>query len=82
LRSRDFFYSDLEKKAAQSGSFRDLDLEGALRALFECSAIGNLQHRRSGTTHYTFKYRNPYSTLNLEDRILLHKGMWKAMNLI
>jgi hypothetical protein len=82
LRRREFRFEDLVKEAAAVRSFQKIHLEGALRALFECSAIGNIHNRRSGTTHYTFKYRNPFSALSLSDRILLHKGMWKAMNLI
>ena len=82
LRSRDFDVEDLRRTASDVKLFSTIDLDGALRALFECSAIGNVHNRRSGTSYYTFKYRNPYSALSLGDRLLMHKGMWKAMNLI
>jgi len=81
LRKRDFNYSELEEKA-RSHTKHKLDLPSILAVLFECSAVGNVQNRPGGTTYYTFKYRNRNSTLNLSDRLILHKGMWKAMNLI
>jgi hypothetical protein len=82
LRKREFAFGELERKASTQSRFSGLDLPGLMGALFDCSAIGNIESRRKGTTYYTFKYRNRNSTLNLEDRILLHRGLWKAMNLI
>ncbi|WP_228391845.1 hypothetical protein, partial [Gluconobacter aidae] len=51
-------------------------------ALFNCSAIGNIQHRSGGKTYYTFKYRNRHSSFNENEDIMLHRGLWKALNLI
>ena len=76
---------ELTKKAARQKRFASVDLSSMIAALFECSAIGNIHSRRGkkgDTTYYTFKYRNRNSTLNLEDRLTLHRGMWKALNLI
>jgi len=50
--------------------------------LFECSAIGNIENRPNGTTHYSFKFRNRQSSFNEKDRIMLHRGIWKALNII
>jgi len=82
LRKRDFEYHELAEKASEANQFKDLPLESIIRALFECSAIGNVHNRPGGTTYYTFRFRNRNSTLNLHDRLILHRGMWKAMNLI
>jgi hypothetical protein len=82
LRKRDFEYRELVDKAGSTSRFNNLPLERVIRALFECSAVGNVHNRPSGTTYYTFRYRNRNSTLNLDDRLILHRGMWKAMNLI
>lgn len=82
LRKRDFRYSELEKKAEEQSKFSKLDIPKVINLLFECSAIGNVHNRPGGTTYYTFKFRNRNSTLNLEDRLILHRGMWKALNLV
>jgi len=85
MRNREFTFIELTKRAGRQKRFISLDLASMITALFECSAIGNV-HSRKGrkgdTTYYTFKYRNRNSTLNLEDRLTLHRGMWKALNLI
>lgn len=50
-------------------------------ALFDCGAIGNIQHQPGGTTFYTFKYRNRHSSFSESSDIVLHRGLWKALNL-
>ncbi len=82
LRRRDFYFKDLIKFAVDSSSTLGEDgIFKMLRVLFNCSAIGNVQ--RSGSQRfYTFKYRNPNSSLNKEDGIMLHKGLWKALNAV
>ena len=82
LRTREFKMADLDAKAKGNPRFESLDLPNIIRTLFEASAIGNIHSRPHGKTTYTFKFRNRNSTLNLEDRLILHRGMWKAMNLI
>lgn len=82
LRRRDFYYNELLEKAKCFASSESFDLAPIISALFECSAIGNVHNRPGGTTYYTFKFRNRNSTLNLDDRLILHRGMWKALNLI
>ena len=51
-----------------------------VNSLFQCSALGNIQ-REGGRTHYTFKYRNRHSSFNEGKTIMLHRGLWKALNL-
>jgi hypothetical protein len=82
LRKRDFKLSELLSKASGQERFERLDLPNIIRTLFEASAIGNIHNRPGGTTLYTFRFRNRNSTLNLEDGLILHRGMWKAMNLV
>ncbi|MGE4558310.1 MAG: hypothetical protein AB7D07_16020 [Desulfovibrionaceae bacterium] len=82
LRKRDFKISEL---IAESGSrIKSLSPEkicDMCEALFNCSGIGNIQHRPVGTTFYTFKYRNRHSSFNENEDIILHKGLWKSLNL-
>ena len=82
LRKRDFKISEAQELLAKREKKLSTSLESILGALFECSAIGNVQNRSSGSTFYTFKYRNRHSSFNTDERIILHKGLWKAMNLI
>jgi hypothetical protein len=81
LRKRDFTFVELLEQARKTKGCEKLDLEAALRLLFDCSAVGNLETWPGGTTFYTFKYRNRNSVLNSESRLILHRGMWKALNL-
>ena len=83
LRKREFTFKDLTTKALEQPRFSELDIPGIVSALFECSAIGNVNTARGsrGAKYYTWKYRNRNSTLDLQESLLLHKGMWRALNL-
>lgn len=78
---RDFSYSEL--CAAREGKERydQIDLEEFCEVLYECSAIGHIERRQGGSTHFSFKFRNRHSAFSTSKRILLHRGIWKAMNL-
>ena len=67
LRKRDFTFKEMKEKAALEERFKRLKLESIIGALFECSAIGNVQRKSGGITYYTFKFVNRNSTLNLSD---------------
>lgn len=81
LRKREFAFAELIEQAKKTNGCDGLDLEAAARLLFDCSAIGNVDPWPGGTQYFTFKYRNRNSVLNLERRLVLHRGMWKALNL-
>lgn len=78
---REFSYSELtdvwransRKKAVES-------LLPICEAMFDCSAIGNITNHK-GFTHYSFKYRNRFDSFNPDKRIMLHRGLWKSMNI-
>lgn len=84
MRSRDFKYNSLREFAEKSPNsvLNTLDLNKILRVLYERSAIGTVSGDNSGYSHYTFKFRNRNSTLGYPDRLMLHKGIWKALNII
>jgi len=85
LRKREFFLSDLEQYASESGYGGNVDLREAVRILFDCSAIGNIVRRprggrrRSGV-YYTFRFRNRNASVNYHEGLILHRGVWKALN--
>ncbi len=80
LGKREFSFSELEDCSKNFNSSLNVDLQEALRLLFNCSAMGNLE-RAGGTTYFTMKYRNRYAVLNLGKKLILHRGMWKALSL-
>jgi hypothetical protein len=75
---REFTYSQA-LKVSENAVGSSLDIKKVLFRLFECSALGNIEI--SGHTHFSFKYRNRNAVLDLGKRIMLHRGMWKALNL-
>lgn len=57
------------------------ELDEILKILFECSAIGNeYVHFGNYEKRKSFKYRNRISTFNSRQGIIIHKGLWKALN--
>ena len=83
IKKRDFRYDDLLSAAKGVSSNMDENRIGYIfKAMFECGAIGNIQHRPTGTTYYTFKYRNRQSVFKKNEGVMLHRGLWKALNLV
>jgi hypothetical protein len=56
-------------------------VEIMLHALFAASAIGMTWTGEGRQERFEFKFRNPHAVFNPRRTILLHKGMWKALNL-
>lgn len=82
LRKRDFFMSEIEALASMVGRGTSIKFDQIFSALFECSAIGHTYKIHTNQTHYTFKFRNRNMSFNRNDRIILHKGIWKSLNLV
>ena len=81
MRRRDFKYDDFKEKCRYNTRLKDFDLDEVMKVLYECSAIGHIYSYDGGNTYrVTFKYRNRSSAFNPDDRIMLHKGLWKALN--
>ncbi|MCM1066454.1 MAG: hypothetical protein NC418_02650 [Muribaculaceae bacterium] len=76
LRRREFTMSDIHTLASENPKFKNIDFNRLFSYLFGCSAIGHL--RGNDNKHY-YKYRNQYMTFSPADRIILHKGLWKAL---
>lgn len=81
MRSRDFKVSRLKEfaQASDHDMLRTLPIDRVLAALYERSAIGTV-HGNRGYDAYTFKFRNRNSTFGFPERLMMHKGIWKAMN--
>lgn len=79
---REFSFAELEAawETAGNGGASSSTLMAICNAMFDCSAIGNIDHKGK-STHYSFKYRNRLSSFNKTKRLMLHRGLWKAMNI-
>jgi hypothetical protein len=82
LKKRHFNYEELKVLCDQQGILPKMELEKILTHLYNCSAIGNLFHRPTGSALFSFKFRNRNSVFDNSQEIILHKGLWKAMNLV
>ena len=74
-----------KSRIAEVGMKHGLDskkLDVILHALFEASAIG-MKWRDANTKQikFEFKFRNPNSSFYPSRMIILHKGLWKALNI-
>lgn len=84
LRKRRFVFDELLKLCESTYTVEKRSLIDILQAMFDCSALGNWTEAR--TTHgpslrYTFRYRNRGSEINLDEGMVLHRGLWRALNL-
>lgn len=81
LRSRDFWFKDFVEKSKYNTLLKNADPYEIMKVLYDCSAIGHIySYDGGGSSRVTFKYRNRASSFVPEDRIMLHKGLWKALN--
>lgn len=79
---RTLLYSELQDlvEARDNRVPHDFNLSAALSALYECSAVGVIKSNRGNDT-YSFKYRNRFSDFGMAQRLILHRGVWRALNL-
>jgi len=80
MRKRDFTYHDILEEAERHNLSIADGIQNILHVLYEHSAIGHIE-RYSERNHITFKYRNRDSSFSIHQRILLHKGLFKALNI-
>ena len=81
FREREFSYSDFVEKFYKVNKNENLMPDVVLNVLYDCSAIGHAYPYKDGQeTRVTFKYRNRNSSFNHSNRIILHRGLWKALN--
>jgi hypothetical protein len=77
---REFIFEELVRVGKLTRRLDEDKLAEVSNVLFECGAIGNIEPDATGKHYVTFKFRNRGAALNLRSRMLLHKGMWKALN--
>lgn len=77
---REFTYNEFLERFAQVPELNDTNPKEVMRVLYDCSAIGHIYSYDGKNNRYTFKYRNPNSAFIQSDKITLHKGLWKSLN--
>lgn len=81
MRNTEFSYTKFLSKCKKNYRLKAYgDVDEILRVLYDCSAIGQVYPYDMSRNRVTFKYRNQTSSFNPEDKIRLHKGLWKALN--
>lgn len=80
IRQREFTYKTLISQI-EDESISEESLIEVLKALYGCGAIGNKWRTPSGSNRYEFKYRNKNASFDKSKTIVLHRGIWKALNL-
>lgn len=79
FRSREISYKDF-CQAFETLHINDISADTVLGILYDCSAIGHTYPYKD-QTRITFKYRNRNSCFSKSNHIILHKGLWKALNI-
>lgn len=83
LRQQSFYYNQFLDACKDNIDLKNtkVNIDNVMRVLYDCSAIGHIySYKGEGITRVTFKYRNRSSAFTQNDKILLHKGLWKALN--
>ena len=80
LRKKEFSFANFVEQCKRQSALRGRDPVEVLRLLYDCSAIGHIYEYDAWNIRYTFKYRNRNSSFSRDDKITLHKGLWKALN--
>ena len=81
IRSQSFTYEQFVNKFNEVMPNNGIDSLEILKVLYDCSAIGHTHYYKEyDGTRVLFKYRNRATSFEKNDKILLHRGLWKAMN--
>ncbi|MFH6973622.1 P-loop ATPase, Sll1717 family [Neisseria sp. 23W00296] len=80
IKQREFPYSKL-KEISEVSKLTEDNLKKLMNVLYDCGAIGN-KWSNGTSNRYEFKFRNKNSHFNSTYTVVLHKGLWKALNLI
>lgn len=81
MRSQYFTYDQFAEKFNEMIIANNVTPMDVLKVLYDCSAIGHIHfYKEFNGTRVLFKYRNRSTSFDKSDKIFLHRGLWKAMN--
>jgi ABC-type oligopeptide transport system ATPase subunit len=72
-------FKDLYNSYVERGTIKEKNIDYVLQKLFHFSIIGN-QDKRNYSRLY-FKYQNRNATINYNERIVIHRGLFKALQI-
>ena len=81
LRKWNFSIPELEKAYAQQieqGFIQEKNVKFVLQVLYLFSAIGNMPF----TGRYVFRYQNREARLNFNERVVVHRGLFKSLQIL
>ena len=81
MKKRRFKTNDLANQIYGKYDFSGTPIITILETLFNCSAIGNVKSR-NGKYYFSFKYRNRHANFVTSQEIFIHRGLWRAMNIV
>lgn len=76
----DFKYDDIKRFTEKEKVLSKLNLDQALKYLFDFSIIGNYVYLPGGNIRHTWKHRHDRVELDLNKRMCLHYGLWRYFN--
>lgn len=80
---RRFSFADFQAKLVEHGFLAEkYSPEEVAKDLFNTSWIGNVWKTNENTDRFSFKHRKRNSALNKNYDLVIHNGLWKALNLI
>lgn len=79
---RRFTFKELSSKLKDHGISEKQSTEELAKDLFNTSWIGNAWKTSEGTDRFSFKHRKRNAAFNRNQEIVVHNGLWKALNLI
>jgi archaellum biogenesis ATPase FlaH len=73
-----FYITDVQKEFQHDERFKELHFTKIFEALYECSAIGNLNRKNH---RQNWKYKNRHSKFDPNQLITVHSGLLYALNI-
>ena len=77
MKKSEFDLDELQHMIKNNERFNSLNSMKILNALFDCNAIGNVIKGK----YHSWKYRNRYASFDPNERIIIHRGLRKGLNL-
>lgn len=79
---RRFSFQEFVEKIKEHGLTGKQSPEEIAKDMFNASWVGNVWKTNEGTDRFSFKHRKRNATFNRNRDMLVHNGLWKALNLI
>lgn len=79
---RRFTFADFSEKLLEHGLGDEYSPEEIAKDMFNASWIGNVWQTKESTDRFSFKHRKRNASFNRNHKIIIHNGLWKALNLI